>query len=365
MTFRRMFSHCARTACLWIDSHSGDPNAKHASAVYATQAEADIGKADSEKLDRVRIIPFALLHLSCLFVILVGWSWTAVAMAAFLYLLRMHAITGWYHRYFSHRTFKTNRFWQFVWAYIGNTSAQRGPLWWAAHHRHHHRYSDEVNDTHSPKQKGFWWSHMGWFASRANFRCKLELVPDLAKFPELLWLDRFDILAPASLGFACWGLGMVLNHCVPSLKGTGWETSGPQMLVWFLISTVITAHATFTINSLAHVFGSRRYETSDTSRNNFLLSLLTLGEGWHNNHHHYQSTVRQGFRWYEVDVSWYLLVVQSWLGMVWDLKGVPAHVVAGVPAATSPAAAAKAEAPTRAPTTSFQAPILKSREPAA
>jgi stearoyl-CoA desaturase (delta-9 desaturase) len=354
MPVRRVLTVIGTTVRLWIDSHSHDPNAKHLSTVYATPEAAAEGKARSESMDWFRCIPFILVHLVCFAVIWVGCSWAAVGYALFLYLLRMHAITGWYHRYFSHRTFKTSRFWQFTWAFIGNTSAQRGPLWWAAHHRHHHRHSDEESDIHSPKQKGFWWSHMGWFTARANFRSQLELVPDLAKFPELIWLDRFDIFAPLMLGFASWGLGVALQHWAPSWGVTGW-----QMLVWFFISTVVTAHATFTINSLAHVFGARRFETTDTSRNSLLLSIITLGEGWHNNHHHYQSTVRQGFRWWELDVSWYLLVIQSWLGITRDLKGVPAHLLNGEP---KPATATVEK---RGSTSSFVTPILKPSEPAA
>jgi stearoyl-CoA desaturase (Delta-9 desaturase) len=353
---RRLFNKLFTCAVLWIDSHAADPNAKH-EQVFATQAEADAAKAASEKTDWLRCIPFIGLHLACLAVFYVGFSWAALAMAVVLYLVRMHAITGWYHRYFSHRTFKTSRFWQFVWAFIGNSSAQRGPLWWAAHHRHHHRYSDEVEDIHSPKQKGFWWSHMGWFTATANFRCKLELVPDLVKFPELVLLDRFDVLAPLLLGFATFYAGVGLQHL-------GFDITGGQALVWgFFVSTMFTAHATFTINSLSHVFGSRRYETGDTSKNNFWLALLTMGEGWHNNHHHYQSTVRQGFRWYQLDVTWYLLVMQSWLRLVWDLKPVPEHVISGVAVAKESAQVATPSGGT--PTPGLIPAMLKSREPAA
>ncbi|MBA2479693.1 MAG: acyl-CoA desaturase [Planctomycetes bacterium] len=359
---RRFFGNFRRRCIAAIDSHDGR-------AELVTQAEpvtdeqiaaAATAKLASDRIDWVRCIPFFLLHLACFAVVFVGWSWPALIVAFALYVVRMHAITGWYHRYFSHRTFKTNRFWQFFWASVGNSSAQRGPLWWAAHHRHHHRYSDEPEDIHSPKQRGFWWSHMAWFLTKTNYRSNMEVVPDLAKYPELVWLDRFDCVMPTILGFACFGLGMALQHW-------GYQTSGAQMLVWgFVISTVFTAHATFTINSLSHVFGTRRYETSDTSKNNFLLALLTLGEGWHNNHHHYQSTARQGFRWYEIDVSYYLLVVQSWLRMVRDLKPVPEHVVKGLTLAESkaagPAAPELAEAARTAQPSSF---LLKSREPAA
>ena len=291
-------------AFLWLDSYGGDSQKK----------------STDDSINLVRILPFIGIHLACFAVIWVGWSWPAVIFAAVLYVVRMFGITGVYHRYFSHRTYKMNRFWQFVMALLGNSAAQRGPLWWAAHHRHHHRYSDEPEDIHSPKQRGFWWSHMFWFLGNSNYRTNSELIPDLVKFPELVWLDRFDIVMPFTLGFASFFFGYALDHV------WGVNTTGSQMLVWFFISTVVCAHGTFTINSLSHVFGTRRFETTDTSRNNFLLALITLGEGWHNNHHHFQSTVRQGFRWWEIDITWYTLVVLSWVGITKDLKGVPPHI---------------------------------------
>ncbi len=259
--------------------------------------------------DWLRCIPFVLLHVLCFGVLWVGWSWPALWVAIGLYVVRMFAITGFYHRYFSHRTFRTGRVAQFCFAVVGNMSAQRGPLWWAAHHRHHHRHSDEAADVHSPHEHGFYWSHVGWFTSRKNFRTDLSRVPDLARYPELRWLDRFDTVAPGLL--------------VVALYATG----GMQFVVWgFGISTVALFHATSAINSLAHTVGRRRYDTDDDSRNSFWLAVLTLGEGWHNNHHHYPGSVRQGFWWWEIDITYYGLVVLSWLGIIRDLNDVPPRV---------------------------------------
>jgi stearoyl-CoA desaturase (delta-9 desaturase) len=280
------------------------------------------GDRSDRRIDWPRVLPFVALHLACLGVIWVGWSPFAVGLALALYLLRMFAITAFYHRYFSHRAFKTSRAAQLVFAVLGNSSVQRGPLWWAAHHREHHQNADTPEDTHSPTLHGFWWSHVGWFLTRQNFRTRVERVRDLARYPELRFLDRFDVLVPlAGLGLV-WLLGAALERWAPGLG-----TSGAQLVVWSLVSTVVLFHATFTINSLAHVYGSRRYETQDTSRNNFLLALLTLGEGWHNNHHYYQSSARQGFRWWELDLSWYALLLLEKLGIVWDLRGVPERVL--------------------------------------
>lgn len=280
---------------------------------------------DPDRIDWLRVLPFIGLHLACFGVIWVGVSWFAVAVAAGLYALRMFAITGFYHRYFSHKAFKTSRPMQFVFAVIGAMSVQRGPLWWAAHHRHHHRHSDQPGDLHSPVQHGFFRSHMGWFLTRRAFGTDTAAIGDLAKYPELRLIDRFDVLIPVALATALFLLGGWLETAAPGL-----ETSGPQLLIWgFFVSTVVLFHATVTINSLAHQIGSRRFETRDNSRNNWWLALLTFGEGWHNNHHHFPGSARQGFRWWEIDLTYYGLKLMTWLGLVWDLKPVPAGLKRG------------------------------------
>ena len=274
---------------------------------------------DNSRVDWLRVLPFIAMHVACLGVIWVGWSPLAVGTAIALYLLRMFAITGFYHRYFSHRSFKTSRSLQFIFAVIGASSVQRGPIWWAAHHRQHHAATEGENDPHSPVQRGLWWSHTGWFLSRGHFDAPESRVRDLLRYPELRFLNRFDIVIPALLAVFLFLTGVALQTYAPQLN-----TSGGQMLVWgFFISTVALYHGTFTINSLAHRWGRRRYATADNSRNNFWLALLTLGEGWHNNHHHYPASAKQGFYWWEIDPTYYLLRAMSALGLVWDLKPVP------------------------------------------
>jgi stearoyl-CoA desaturase (Delta-9 desaturase) len=271
----------------------------------------DVGVApgDARGVDWVRVIPFIAVHLGCLGVFWVGASPAAVGIAVALFTLRMFAITAFYHRYFSHRAFRTSRLVQFVFALLGASAVQRGPLWWASHHRHHHAHADRPEDSHSALQHGFAWAHAGWFLSRANFATRRELVADLARYPELRLLDRFDALVPLALAGGLYAAG------------------GLQFVVWgFCISTVALWHATFTINSLAHRYGKRRYATRDDSRNNLWLALLTFGEGWHNNHHHYPGAARQGFYWWEVDLSYYALRALAALGLIWDLKLVPARV---------------------------------------
>ncbi len=278
--------------------------------------------ADDVSADTVewsRILPFVAMHLACFAVIWVGISWVAVVVALLAYVVRMFAITGLYHRYFSHRSFKTSRMGQFIFGVLGASAVQRGPIWWAAHHRHHHVHSDQPGDIHSPSLLGFWRSHMGWFLSRKGFNPDLKYVRDLMKYRELRWLDRYDIAVPVLLAIGMFLLGMLLERRAPALGTSGW-----QMLVWgFFISTVLCYHGTYTINSLSHVFGKQRYRTGDTSRNNWLLALITLGEGWHNNHHFYPNSARQGFYWWEIDISFYILKMLSWMGIIWDLKPVP------------------------------------------
>lgn len=280
---------------------------------------------EDPRLDWMRAIPFIGLHLACLAVIWVGWSPVALLVAGGLYVARMFALTAFYHRYFSHRAYKTHRFTQFLFALLANTAVQRGPLWWAAHHRHHHRHSDQPGDVHSPVQHGFLHSHLGWFLTRGGFQTRIDQVPDLAGFPELRWLDRFNNLVPMALAAATFALGAWLERSHPELG-----TNGPQMLVWgFFASTVLLFHVSVTINSLAHRFGRRRYETSDNSRNNPWLALATLGEGWHNNHHRFPGAARQGHRWWELDPTWYGLKLLAWAGLIWDLKPVPADRQSG------------------------------------
>lgn len=278
--------------------------------------------AKEEKVDMKRTMPFIILHAACLLVFVVGFSWFAVAAAFLFYLVRMFAITAFYHRYFSHRAYKTSRFGQFLFAAIGNMACQRGALWWASTHRHHHKHSDDEHDIHSPRQKGFWWSHLGWITSQRNFPTDYTRIKDLAKFPELVFLNRHDMFIPLIMAASIWGVGWLIETYAPGLGCTA-----GQLFVWcFFVSTVALMHGTFFINSLAHVFGKRRYQTTDDSRNSMILALITLGEGWHNNHHRYQHSARQGFVWWEIDISYYILKMMSWFGIVWDLKPVPARI---------------------------------------
>jgi stearoyl-CoA desaturase (Delta-9 desaturase) len=238
-----------------------------------------------------------------------GWSWRGFALAWALYLPRMFFVTAAYHRYFSHRAYKTSRWFQFVLAVGAQTTTQKGVLWWASHHRLHHKQSDQPGDLHSVRQSGFWWSHMGWILSRDLEATDFDRIKDFSSYPELRWLNTFWYVPALVVLLATYAIG-------------GWFA-----VIWgFALCQVFTWHGTFTINSLSHLIGWRRYKTDDDSRNNPALALLTLGEGWHNNHHHYQVAARQGFFWWEFDLTYYGLRALSLVGLVWDLHGVPAHI---------------------------------------
>jgi stearoyl-CoA desaturase (Delta-9 desaturase) len=255
-------------------------------------------------------IAFIFVHLAPLAAIWTGVTMTSVILAITLYVVRMFGITAGYHRYFSHRSFKTSRAFQFVLAFIAMSSAQKSVLWWAALHRHHHRHSDQEDDVHSPLHRGFFYSHVGWIFDQKHADTRLDEVPDLTKYPELRFLDKHQLIPAIVLAIACFLID-------------GWS----GLLIGFFASTAVLYHGTFFINSLAHVHGSQRYVTGDTSRNNWWLAIITLGEGWHNNHHAYQRSTRQGFRWYEVDITYYVLKALSWVGITWDLGEPPREVV--------------------------------------
>ena len=262
---------------------------------------------------RATTIAFWGVHVAAVVgVIACGFSWSGVGLALSAYFVRMFVVTAAYHRYFSHRSFKTSRWFQLALALGAQSAAQKGVIWWASHHRWHHKHSDTELDVHSPRRRGFWYSHLGWILRPDWQKTDEKGVPDLIKYPELRFLNRRSMAMVPTVALA---LGFVL-------------IGGAHALVWgYFVSTVLLWHGSFSVNSLAHVFGNQRYDTGDTSRNNWLLALLTTGEGWHNNHHHYQSSVRQGFRWWQIDVTYYLLRLLALTGLIWDLREPPADVV--------------------------------------
>jgi stearoyl-CoA desaturase (Delta-9 desaturase) len=260
-------------------------------------------RAADERVNRLASIPFALIHvLAFAGLFLFGVTPEALVLLVVLFVGRMWFITAGYHRYFAHRSYRTNRVFQFILAFGGSSAAQKGPLWWAGHHRDHHRYSDTEQDIHSPL-RGFWWSHLGWILCDKYNEVPYERIKDFAKYPEIRFIDKYNWIAPWTLGIA--------SFLIAGLPG---------LFTGFFLSTVLLWHSTFLVNSLAHVVGRRRYATEDTSRNNVLIAVVTMGEGWHNNHHHHQASARNGFFWWEWDPTYYVLKGLSFVGIVRDLK---------------------------------------------
>ena len=267
---------------------------------------------DEDDIIHPRVLPFIIVHLTCFAIFWVDVQPIDWIICGALYVIRMFGITAGFHRYFSHRSFKTSRGFQFFLAFLGQSSAQRGVLWWAAKHRQHHKYSDTEQDVHSPVQHGFWFSHVVWIFSKRGLTVDYSSIKDFQKYPELALLNKWERFPPFLLGVLVWAIA-------------GWS----GLVVGFFVSTVLLFHGTFTINSLSHVFGKQPYVTGDHSRNNLFLAIITLGEGWHNNHHHFPSSTAQGFHWWQIDVTYYILKALSIFRIVWDLRLPPAHVVEG------------------------------------
>ena len=267
--------------------------------------------------------PLILMHLGCLGVFFVPFSKPMLFLFLSVYCLHVFTLTAGYHRYFSHKSFKTTRTFQFILAFLGCMAAQKDPLWWASHHRLHHQHADSEDDPHSPRHGGFWWAHIGWVLLRKLDDTRYDKIKDLTKFPELMWLNRNPFLPTLLFAFSLYAVGTILEFTRPEVN-----ISGLQLLVYgFFLSTVAVYHVTFCINSVAHRFGRRKFDVDDDSVNNWVLALLTNGEGWHNNHHKYSVCARQGFRWWEIDVSYLLLRILQFLRIVWDIREPPKSIL--------------------------------------
>lgn len=273
----------------------------------------DHDEQDFRRIDWLKPGSLGLIgvHLAALMIFFTPFAWKWVGLCLALYFVRMFGITGGYHRYFSHRSFQTSRAFQLVLALLGISSMQKGPLWWGAVHRHHHRHSDQEPDYHSPSLRGFFWAHLGWvLCPDSEQEADHSRIADFAKYPELRWLDRWHAVPGVVLA--------VVLFLVGGLPALAWG---------FFASTVLVWHCTFAINSLTHMMGTRRYPTTDNSRNSLILALVTLGEGWHNNHHYYKASTRQGFFWWEIDITYYLLRLLAMFGIVWGLKEPPRRLL--------------------------------------
>jgi len=250
------------------------------------------------------VVAYGLLHLGCLGVFFVPFDSHAVAIFCGAYLIRGFGVSVIYHRYFAHRTFRTSRVMQFLFGLYGTTTVLGGPLWWAQTHREHHRHADTPDDIHSPRYQGFVYSHCGWFLTHAHRDVDLSKVSDLARFPEMMFLER-------------WGGAFKLLYI-----GCAYWLFGVVGLVWgFFVPTVVVIQMVHWIQSVSHSLGGyRRYPTPDESRNHWLFGVVSMGEGFHHNHHAFPASARLGLLWWEIDVGYYLLVGLAWLRLIRDLR---------------------------------------------
>ena len=262
----------------------------------------------------MQVVLFWLIQASVVVVPVVSFRWSYVGLWAASHFIRAIGLTLAFHRYFAHRAFQMNRGARFIWTLVGTAAMQKGPLWWAGHHVNHHRYSDRDGDPHSPAINGFYYAHIGWFLNDARhdrLEASNPVIRDFSRAHEIAWLERYYFVPPLVFAIVCLAAG------------------GLPGLVWgFCLPTVTLAHATFAINTINHMFGSRRFQTRDESRNNPITAFFAAGEGWHNNHHRYQRAARNGFYWWEFDPTWYVIRAMSAVGLVWDVQRVPARVYA-------------------------------------
>jgi stearoyl-CoA desaturase (delta-9 desaturase) len=260
------------------------------------------------------IVVFWTVQASALLAFFVPLSWPLAALWAASHFVRAIGLTLAFHRYFAHRAFQMSRAARVFWTLVGTAAMQKGPLWWAGHHVNHHRFADRDGDPHSPAVSGFYYAHIGWFLNDARHD-RIEsgnaVMRDFGGVPEIAWLDRYYFAPPLALAAAMYLAG------------------GFEWLVWgFCVPTVTLAHATFAINTVNHLFGSRRFDTMDDSRNNAVTAVFAVGEGWHNNHHRYQRAARNGFFWWEFDPTWYVIRAMAAVGLAWDVQVVPVRVYA-------------------------------------
>jgi stearoyl-CoA desaturase (delta-9 desaturase) len=272
------------------------------------------------------IVYFSCLHALPLGALATGAGPAVFAAAAVLYVVRIWFVTAGYHCYFAHRAFETGRVFQALLAFGAQTSGQGSALRWAAAHRHHHAHADQPGDLHSPEARGLWHAHLGWLLE-TDYLARAEPQPGpFLEVRELAWLDRHPHVPPLALAAAM-------------LLGFGW----PGLCIGYGLSTVLVYHATFTVNSLAHRFGTRRFDTPDRSRNNWFVALIMLGGGWHNNHHRHPRSARHGLRWWELDVTYLVLVVLAWCRIVWHVR--VAREPPPLSAASGPRTAARSPRP--------------------
>ena len=257
-----------------------------------------------------------LFHLSVVLVFISGYSFTALITFLVLFLVRLFVITGFFHRYYSHRSYQTSRWFQFLLTFIGTSAGQQGPLSWATSHITHHQHADAEDDPHSPVLNSGFYAHIGWLLQKDALSTNDKIVKPFTKYPEIVFLDRYHYIGTTSLIISLALLGMLLSEHYPELG-----TSALQLVSWgFILSTLLILHGACLVNSVGHLYGYRRFKTKDNSHNVWWLFPLTLGDNWHNNHHHAPKSASFSYAWWEVDIIYLCILILEKLGLVWNVK---------------------------------------------
>ncbi len=264
----------------------------------------------------VSIFRTVLFHTSIILLFYVGYSLTSLSVCLLSFIIRMFAIAGGYHRYFSHRSYNISRVFQFILAFLGTTTGQKGPLSWATSHMKHHCSSDKAGDPHSPKLQSIGYAHLGWLWRQNALPTDRKFVQRFQQYPEIVFLNRFHTIGPVTLICFLALLGYLLDQSYPELN-----TSRGQLIAWgFIVPTLLILHGTCLINSVSHYCGSQRFRDGDESRNVWWLFPIALGENWHNNHHHRPSSANTSCVWWEIDVVYYIICLLEAAGLIWDVR---------------------------------------------
>jgi len=265
------------------------------------KSENIVAAAKAQGLNKFTAVVLVLLHIAAI-AALFRFSWKALIVAViFYYLTTGLGISMGYHRLHTHRSYKVPRWLEYFFALCGSLTLEGGPIFWVAVHRLHHQLSDQPGDPHSPRDGAFW-SHIGWIlwgeTNHNNTRVMAKYAPDLAKHKFYVWLNNYHWLPNVVLGAIALAVG------------------GLDMFLWAMCFRIVFGlHATWAVNSATHMFGRRRFNTRDDSRNTWWIAIISFGEGWHNNHHAHPTSARHGLAWYEFDPSWILIKALKFLGL--------------------------------------------------
>ena len=269
-----------------------------------TETIVDIHR--DQRVNWATTITMALFHVGAVAALFM-FNWRAFGVAVFLYWMCTGlGISMGYHRLHTHRSYKLPIWIEYFFAVCGTLTLEGGPIFWVATHRIHHQHSDKPGDPHSPRD-GAWWAHMLWLltgeSKHSNTRMMSKYAPDLAKDRFYVWLNDYHWLPLLVLGVILFAVG-------------GW----PMLLWGVCVRVVFGLHATWLVNSATHMWGGRRFNTRDDSRNNWWVALITFGEGWHNNHHAHPTSARHGLAWYELDLSWIQITILKYLGIAKSIR---------------------------------------------